>query len=667
MKRLILIMCTISTLIVAQDAAGSYRLSAVDVLYTYITRDSVNLTVSDAYGLGLTVDVKTIPAAIPFTTQAMKLNDAALSTIGINLNVNLYPDGTGSISEGSYYPDVNTITDENGNCVTLQQTLPVTDDFTYESDGDLGISTGGYNVLGIPGIGTIAPMGGLGLSGSLTFEDYPMTPSHPNLCQGGDCFNFTVGDADTSGTIEVYPEVNSDGISEYIPGGAPLNGITGGFFLKRGLNADDLTSIYPGNTVPDFYLEWHGVDGESSGLGWGDEEEVDEDEDGTWFDRQLGIPGIPATYLSAACGFNQPVFGDVSAAFTAAGLGACIDTVNTASSGYLMDASGDYASWGNFITGNALGFGQCMEANLGDATQCTDFLVDDSSQDFDGISGRLTFDFDIPCVPVLEAREVIAEFIEVGQAGCGTGDMNNDGNWDVTDIVSLVSLVLAEDNSNCQGDITGDGLINVLDIVGLVNCVLTEDCESLSRTDSATSAKINVIGNEVTISADGIIGGVQMTLSHGNDFALNLTDGGQHSDFRTVGNKTILVIINPTSDQLFTANGNFSIENVIVSDYTGSTKLSASINMLDNYSINAAYPNPFNPTTQMSLTLNTTADVSVKVFNMNGQLISEIANGTMTSGVYNFTWDGTNAASGVYFLQTEVNSDVNSQKIMLVK
>ena len=39
----------------------------------------------------------------------------------------------------------------------------------------------------------------------------------------------------------------------------------------------------------------------------------------------------------------------------------------------------------------------------------------------------------------------------------------------------------------------------------------------------------------------------------------------------------------------------------------------------------------------------------------------------MTSGVYNFTWDGTNAASGVYFLQTEVNSDVNSQKLMLVK
>ena len=82
--------------------------------------------------------------------------------------------------------------------------------------------------------------------------------------------------------------------------------------------------------------------------------------------------------------------------------------------------------------------------------------------------------------------------------------------------------------------------------------------------------------------------------------------------------------------------------------------MSTSVNMLKDYSINAAYPNPFNPSTQMSITLNTTADVSVKVFNMNGQLIDVIANGQMSSGSYNFTWDGTNAPSGVYFIQTEV-------------
>ena len=69
----------------------------------------------------------------------------------------------------------------------------------------------------------------------------------------------------------------------------------------------------------------------------------------------------------------------------------------------------------------------------------------------------------------------------------------------------------------------------------------------------------------------------------------------------------------------------------------------------------------------MSLTLNTSADVSVKVFNMNGQLVDVIANGQMSSGTYSFTWDAANASSGVYFIQTEVGSEVQSQKIMLIK
>ena len=137
MKRTILVLCAVSALIVAQDAAGQYKLSGVDVLYTFVTRAENTLTVTDAYGLGVTVAVATIPAAVPFTTQAMQLTDAALGAIGINLNVTLNEDGTGAIAEGSYYPDVNTITDENGNCVTLQQVLPVTDEFTYTSMGNM--------------------------------------------------------------------------------------------------------------------------------------------------------------------------------------------------------------------------------------------------------------------------------------------------------------------------------------------------------------------------------------------------------------------------------------------------------------------------------------------------------------------------------------------------
>jgi len=277
-------------------------------------------------------------------------------------------------------------------------------------------------------------------------------------------------------------------------------------------------------------------------------------------------------------------------------------------------------------------------------------------------AGRLVMNFDIPCVPIIEAREVIAEFIDVGGDECGTGDMNSDGALNVLDVVALVNTVLSGGGGDsCTGDMNSDGALNVLDVVALVNTVL-----SGGRVDGATSAEFNVIGSEVTMTADGYVGGVQMTLSHGNDFALQLTDGGQFSDYLTEGNTTTLVIVRPTDNSLFTANGDFTIESVIATA-DGKSYMSAKVNVPSDFSISAAYPNPFNPTTQMSLTLNKNADVSMQVFNMTGQLVDVIANGQMASGNYNFTWDATSVPSGVYFIKTEIGSKVHNQKIMLVK
>ena len=60
------------------------------------------------------------------------------------------------------------------------------------------------------------------------------------------------------------------------------------------------------------------------------------------------------------------------------------------------------------------------------------------------------------------------------------GDMNDDGIWNVLDIVALANCVLA---GNCNdiangsaGDMNDDGIYNVLDIVNLANCVLAGNC-----------------------------------------------------------------------------------------------------------------------------------------------------------------------------------------------
>ena len=61
------------------------------------------------------------------------------------------------------------------------------------------------------------------------------------------------------------------------------------------------------------------------------------------------------------------------------------------------------------------------------------------------------------------------------------GDMNEDGGFNVLDIVTLANAVLSGECSNyefgtmpcCIGDVNGDGGLNVLDIVTLANCVLS--------------------------------------------------------------------------------------------------------------------------------------------------------------------------------------------------
>jgi hypothetical protein len=156
-----------------------------------------------------------------------------------------------------------------------------------------------------------------------------------------------------------------------------------------------------------------------------------------------------------------------------------------------------------------------MAATGGDPTPCMGFMVNDGDHDFNGVDGRLTMNFNIPCVPIIEAREVVAEFVEVGTGECGSGDMNADGTWNVLDVVALVTAVLSSDDDpevNCNGDMNADGNTNVLDVVQLVNCVLEQNCIGSGRINDATSVEFNVIGNEVTMTADGIVGGVQMTL-----------------------------------------------------------------------------------------------------------------------------------------------------------
>jgi len=84
------------------------------------------------------------------------------------------------------------------------------------------------------------------------------------------------------------------------------------------------------------------------------------------------------------------------------------------------------------------------------------------------------------------------------------------------------------------------------------------------------------------------------------------------------------------------------------------------------------FPNPFNPSTTIKLNLPRAGEVSLKIFNVRGELVRTLVDGQMTAGEHSIIWDGKSdagnqAASGVYFYETRANGEVEINKMALVK
>ena len=85
------------------------------------------------------------------------------------------------------------------------------------------------------------------------------------------------------------------------------------------------------------------------------------------------------------------------------------------------------------------------------------------------------------------------------------------------------------------------------------------------------------------------------------------------------------------------------------------------------YALFQAYPNPFNPVTTLEFSLPIDAEVSLMIYNLQGEEVISLIDGNMDAGYHNIIWDADSQASGVYFVKMIVGEYVDTQKLMLVK
>lgn len=79
------------------------------------------------------------------------------------------------------------------------------------------------------------------------------------------------------------------------------------------------------------------------------------------------------------------------------------------------------------------------------------------------------------------------------------------------------------------------------------------------------------------------------------------------------------------------------------------------------------YPNPFNPETSIDFSLSTASQVSLKIYNVKGQLITTLVNESLSQGNYTYQWLANDMPSGIYFYRLTTGSNSETKRMMLLK
>ena len=84
-------------------------------------------------------------------------------------------------------------------------------------------------------------------------------------------------------------------------------------------------------------------------------------------------------------------------------------------------------------------------------------------------------------------------------------------------------------------------------------------------------------------------------------------------------------------------------------------------------SLDQNYPNPFNPTTTIRYNISTADQVTLKVYDTLGRLISTLVDEEQPSGSYSIIFSASSLPSGVYFYNLVANSFSETKRFSIVK
>jgi len=87
----------------------------------------------------------------------------------------------------------------------------------------------------------------------------------------------------------------------------------------------------------------------------------------------------------------------------------------------------------------------------------------------------------------------------------------------------------------------------------------------------------------------------------------------------------------------------------------------------NSFTLNQNFPNPFNPSTNITYSIPEASNVTLEVFNIQGQRVATLVDGLQSAGPHSVTFDASNLASGLYTYRLVSENTVMVRKMTLIK
>ena len=232
-----------------------------------------------------------------------------------------------------------------------------------------------------------------------------------------------------------------------------------------------------------------------------------------------------------------------------------------------------------------------------------------------------------------------------------TEECHPESGWCFNQAINFAFYIFEEANLNgielALGELEANGSVSCpsgdCDVVGAFN---GDVCVGWS-----TYYRNYGLDNKFTLAVNGY---------DGNNYSEGYLVTGQVPTFKFYDSSTGVIIDAESSIDIpyFQNFGGF-----IMGELSAESENISNLNFPTEIKINSIFPNPFNPTTQLDFTLNKSENITIKIFDIYGNLIDNYPLGLQNAGNHIWTWNATKQPSGLYFIQ--LNSSIVSKVILL--